>query len=62
MPRNALCEQCDHQDMCEGRCPALNKLLEIYKQTRTTERHQLIKKLLKELNIRDAEPNKDMRL
>ena len=61
MPRNALCEQCILSDMCEDRCPALNKLLEIYKQTRTKDQHQLIKKLLKELNIRDAEPSKDLR-
>jgi len=61
MPRNAMCEQCSHNDMCEGRCPALNKLLEIYKQTGTTDRHQLIKKLMRELSIRDAEPNKNMR-
>ena len=61
MPKNAMCEQCGLSDMCEDRCPALNKLLEIYRETRHKERHQLIKKLMRELSIRDAEPNKDMR-
>jgi hypothetical protein len=60
MHRNAICKQCSYNDICEDKCPALNKLLEIYKQTRQTDRHQLVKKLQKELSIRDAEPNKDM--
>jgi len=60
MHRNAICKQCSYNDVCEGKCPALDKLLDIYKQTRQTDRHQLVKKLQKELSIRDAEPNKDM--
>lgn len=61
LPRNEMCEQCDLSGMCESRCAAMNKLLEIYRETRKTDRHQLIKKLQKELSIRDAEPNKEMR-
>jgi hypothetical protein len=47
--------------MCEDRCPALKKLLEIYGETRHKERYQLIKKLQKDIGIVDAEPDKDMR-
>lgn len=59
-----MCEQCSLLDICKEsglNCPALNKLLQIYKETRQTDRHQLIKKLQKELSIRDAEPSKDLR-
>jgi len=55
-----MCDKCGLSDICESNCPAINKLLEIYRQTRATDRHQLVKKLQKELSIRDAEPNKDM--
>lgn len=61
MPKNAMCEQCGHNSTCQDRCPALDKLLEIYRQTRTTERHQLVKKLQRELGIRDAEPSKQLK-
>jgi predicted metallopeptidase len=42
-------------------CPALDKLLQIYKETRHKEQHQLIKKLQKDIGIVDAEPSKDLR-
>ncbi|MEN6312786.1 MAG: putative metallopeptidase [Clostridiaceae bacterium] len=58
-----VCDECGNYSICKDNnyiCPAKAKLHEIYKQTRTTDRHQLVKKLQKQLNIRDAEPNKDM--
>jgi predicted metallopeptidase len=39
----------------------MHKLFEIYRETRNKDRYQLVKKLQKELSIRDAEPNKDLR-
>jgi hypothetical protein len=61
MPKNAICEQCSLSDICQDRCPAINKLLDIYKEARNKERHQLVKKLQKEIGIVDAEPSKDLR-
>jgi hypothetical protein len=64
MPNNAMCAQCGNHSMCkdsEYTCPALDKLLQIYKETRHKERHQIIKKLQKDIGIVDAEPSRDMR-
>lgn len=62
MPKNAMCNECANNEICKDyMCPAMDKVLQIYRETRHKERHQLIKKLQKELSIRDAEPNKDMR-
>lgn len=60
MPKPAICEHC-HHDGCEIRCPALEKLLDAYKETRNKDRHQLIKKLQKDIGIVDAEPAKELR-
>lgn len=59
--KNELCQTCMFSADCEIRCPAVNKLFEIYRETRNKDRYQLIKKLQKELSIRDAEPSKEMR-
>jgi hypothetical protein len=59
--KNSMCSKCMFMDECKVSCPALQKLMEIYQQTRNTDRHQLIKKLQKEIGIVDAEPSKDMR-
>jgi hypothetical protein len=54
-----MCNKCGQG--CELDCAALIRLKEIYRQTRTTDRHQLVKKLQKELSIRDAEPNRELK-
>ena len=56
----AICKQCSLSGICEDGCPAVDKLLQIYRETRYKDRHQLIKKLQKALSIRDAEPSRDM--
>lgn len=56
-----LCNRCFMLSECGTDCMAMQKLKDIYKETRSKDRYQLIKKLQKELSIRDAEPNKDMR-
>jgi len=59
-----ICDECGNKDICkdaEYTCPARDKLREIYRQTRQTDRHQLIKKLQKDIGIIDAEPSKDLR-
>jgi hypothetical protein len=56
-----ICSQCGKQAECAIRCAAYMKLIEIYKETRNKERFQIIKKLQKEMGIRDAEPSKDLR-
>lgn len=61
MRRREICEKCSLQNDCEFDCPALERLKDIHKETRNKERHQLIKKLQKELNLLDAEPSKEMR-
>ena len=59
MAESAVCKQCGRG--CEIPCGALNKLIEIYKQTREQERHQLIRKLNKDLDLIDAEPSKELK-
>jgi len=57
---NIVCKKCGKG--CEDiGCPPLDMLLNIYAETRNKERHQLIKKLNKDLRIMDAEPSKEMR-
>ncbi len=56
---NEICNKCGMG--CETQCEAIKKLLEIYKQTRSKEKHQLIKKYGRQLGIVDAEPSKDLR-
>ena len=55
----SICKECGNE--CEDKCMALIKLLDIYKETRNKERHQLVKKLQKEIGIVDAEPSKELR-
>lgn len=59
-----ICDECGNKDTCkdaEYTCPARDKLREIYRQTRHKDRHQLIKKLQRDIGIVDAEPSKDLR-
>jgi hypothetical protein len=56
---NEICNKCGMG--CESPCEAIKKLLEIYKQTRSKEKHQLIKKYGRQLGIVDAEPSKELR-
>jgi hypothetical protein len=56
---NEICNKCGMG--CESSCEAIKKLLEIHKQTRNKEKHQLIKKYGRQLGIVDAEPSKDLR-
>jgi hypothetical protein len=56
---NEICNKCGMG--CEAPCEAIKRLLEIYKQTRNKEKHQLIKKYGRQLNIVDAEPSKELR-
>lgn len=56
-----ICTDCPRNEDCAVRCAAWTKLYEIYQQSREKERHQLIRKLGRQLGIVDAEPSKDLR-
>jgi hypothetical protein len=59
MSNNLICGICGRE--CDIDCQALVKLTKIYSRTREKERHQLIRKLQKELNLLDAEPSKKLK-
>lgn len=54
-----ICIECGQN--CEIPCAALYELENIYKETRTKEKRQLIYRLRKQLDIVDAEPASDLR-
>jgi len=56
-----ICIRCSKNADCSMKCEAWTKLMEIYQEARTKERHQLIKKYGRQLGIVDAEPSKDLR-
>lgn len=56
-----ICASCIIKSECSCDCMAMDKLKEIYKETRHKDRYQLIKKLQKELSIRDAEPSRQLK-
>jgi hypothetical protein len=61
MVSDLICARCAKNADCALKCEAWTKLLEIYSEARTKERHQLIKKYGKELGIVDAEPSKELK-
>lgn len=54
-----MCKKCGRG--CESECMALKELLTIWNENRVKEKHQLIRKLRKTLNLLDAEPSKQMK-
>lgn len=57
---NETCSKCGMD--CEVPCAAFDKLILIYKETRLKERHQMVRKLKKQLSIIDAEPSKELKV
>lgn len=56
-----ICDKCINKVPCEGSCAALLRLREFYEELRTEERREIIRALRKELNIRDAETDDEMK-
>jgi DNA-binding Lrp family transcriptional regulator len=56
-----ICTKCSLIKSCEGNCPALDRLFEVYEEMRTEVKTDIIKELRPQLDIKDAETAEDIR-
>ena len=58
--QNEICIKCSKNKDCESICSALELLYKINKEQKIKDKTIMIRKISRQLNLQDAEPNKEM--
>ena len=61
MPLNSICNKCLYKNDCEMACAAFDELYQIWKEQNYRDKTVRVRNLKKQMGIREAEPNRELR-